>query len=200
MQHLAAGSITQSVNTNTLRNSPPAPWFPRPLQAPQRAHLVTRLYAQHAAAVIAFARQRGGVQQADAEDVCSVVFEIAFRRLESFRGDASPRTWLLGIARRVLADRRRCASARHEAPVDAVPEQAAEASLEDELIDLDLRQTVAACIRGLPAPQREALTGYVLEERPMAEVARRADVPLQTAYARLYAGQRQLSAQLRAVA
>jgi RNA polymerase sigma-70 factor (ECF subfamily) len=200
MQHLAAGSITHSVNTNTRRTNPSAPSLPRALQAPQRAHLVTRLYAQHAAAVIAFSRKRGGVQQADAEDVCSIVFEIAFRRLESFRGDASPRTWLLGIARRVLADRRRCAHARREASVDAVPEQAAETSLEDALIDLDLRQAVTACVRGLPAPQRETITGYVLEERSMAEVARRADVPLQTAYARLYAGQRQLSAQLRAVA
>jgi RNA polymerase sigma-70 factor (ECF subfamily) len=188
------------VNTNTLRTRPAtATWFNTASRPDQRRHLVSRLFVDHHAAVIAFA-QHLGAQSADAEDVCSIVFEIAFRRLDSFRGDSSPRTWLLGIARRVLADRRRCASARREQLVDRSPDHEQLDTPETDLLATEERELVASCVRALPAPQRQVVTDFVLHERPMAETATRANVPLQTAYARLYAGQRQLATTLRAIA
>ncbi len=62
------------------------------------------LYAAHAGAVLSYARRRA--VPADADDVLAEVFLIAWRRL----GDVptpQERIWLLGVARRVLANQRR---------------------------------------------------------------------------------------------
>src|SRR4051794_19683605 len=63
------------------------------------------LHREHAGAVRAYARRRIGRDEAD--DAVADVFVVAWRRI----GDvpAEPRTWLLGIARRVLANRHRSA-------------------------------------------------------------------------------------------
>lgn len=61
------------------------------------------LYRSHAGAVLAFACRR--TAPGDAEDVVAEVFLIAWRRFDDVPGDALP--WLLGVARRVLANRRR---------------------------------------------------------------------------------------------
>jgi RNA polymerase sigma-70 factor (ECF subfamily) len=64
-----------------------------------------RLHREHAGAVRAFVRRRIGDD--DADDVVADVFVVAWRRL----GDVpeQPRTWLLGVARRLLANRFRAA-------------------------------------------------------------------------------------------
>lgn len=64
-----------------------------------------RLHREHAGAVRAFVRRRIGDDEAD--EVVSDVFVVAWRRL----GDVpiEPRTWLLGVARRLLANRFRSA-------------------------------------------------------------------------------------------
>jgi RNA polymerase sigma-70 factor, ECF subfamily len=186
------------MNTNT-RPAATAPWFNTAERSTQRRHLVGRLYEQHHAAVVDFA-ERLGAQRADAEDISSIVFEIAFRRLESFRGEASPRTWLFGIARRVSADRRRSATARLEHLVERSPTLACDDSPETELLVAEENESVTARVKDLPAPQRRIVTDFMLRELPMAEVAQRARIPLQTAYARLYSGQRQLASVLRACA
>jgi len=77
---------------------------------------------------------------ADAEDVTSATFERALRYRASFdprRGDAV--SWLIGIARRCIAD-----SMQHrELPSDDLPEQSAEGHEELVLNQLDLRVAVA---------------------------------------------------------
>lgn len=61
------------------------------------------LYTAHAGAVLAYARRRTDASSAD--DVVADVFLVAWRRLDEVPAEALP--WLLGIARRVLANRRR---------------------------------------------------------------------------------------------
>ena len=63
------------------------------------------LHRDHAGAVRAYARRRIGRDEAD--DVVADVFVVAWRRIADV--PAEPRTWLLGIARRVLANRHRSA-------------------------------------------------------------------------------------------
>jgi RNA polymerase sigma factor (sigma-70 family) len=63
------------------------------------------LHREHAGAVRAYARRRIG--RDDADDVVADVFVVAWRRIEDAPAEA--RTWLLGIARRVLANRHRTA-------------------------------------------------------------------------------------------
>lgn len=64
-----------------------------------------RLHREHAGAVRAFVRRRIGAEEAD--DVVADVFVVAWRRLDHVPADA--RIWLLGVARRVLANRHRSA-------------------------------------------------------------------------------------------
>ncbi len=61
------------------------------------------LYAAHAGAVLAYALRR--TSQANAEDVVAEVFLVAWRRMKQVPPDT--RIWLLGVARRVLANQRR---------------------------------------------------------------------------------------------
>jgi RNA polymerase sigma-70 factor, ECF subfamily len=63
------------------------------------------LHREHAGAVRAFVRRRIGDDEAD--DVVADVFVVVWRRLDDVPADA--RIWLLGVARRVLANRRRTA-------------------------------------------------------------------------------------------
>lgn len=62
-----------------------------------------RLYAEHAGSVLGYARRR--CDPGIADDVVADVFLIAWRRLEDVPADPLP--WLLGTARRVLANHRR---------------------------------------------------------------------------------------------
>ena len=64
-----------------------------------------RLHREHAGAVRAFAQRRIGDEEAD--EVVADVFVVAWRR--SADVPAEPRTWLLGVARKVLANRHRSA-------------------------------------------------------------------------------------------
>jgi RNA polymerase sigma-70 factor (ECF subfamily) len=77
---------------------------------------------------------------ADAEDVTSDAFERALRYRSSFdprRGD--PAAWLIGIARRCIAD----AALRGDLPTDEVPETPVESHEEPSLRRLELRAAVA---------------------------------------------------------
>jgi RNA polymerase sigma-70 factor, ECF subfamily len=61
------------------------------------------LYEAHAGAVLRYARRRAF--GADAEDVLAEVFLVAWRRLDDVPENGG--IWLLGVARRVLANQRR---------------------------------------------------------------------------------------------
>ncbi len=61
------------------------------------------LFSAHSAAVRAYARRR--VAPGAADDVVSEVFVVAWRRLEDVPDDGLP--WLLGCARRIIANQRR---------------------------------------------------------------------------------------------
>ena len=76
----------------------------------------------------------------DAEDVTSETFERALRYRSSFdprRGD--PASWLIGIARRCIAD----AALRGETPTGEAPERAGESHEDGSLRRLQLRDAVS---------------------------------------------------------
>ena len=62
-----------------------------------------QLYREHAGAVLAYARRRTTRETAD--DVVADVFMVAWRRVDDV--PAQPLPWLLGVARKVLANQRR---------------------------------------------------------------------------------------------
>jgi RNA polymerase sigma-70 factor (ECF subfamily) len=109
---------------------------------------------------------------ADAEDAAQDAFLAAYRRLDSFRGEASFKTWLLTITWHQAINRRRSltrlwrrlveprvASLREntDAPsaLDDLPSQ--DPSPEETVADNQLRRDVLVAIRGLSPKLRDAL-------------------------------------------
>ena len=172
-----------------------AVWFRAAARPARQRDVVAGLYAAHRGAVLAFAR-RLGATDVEAEDVCADVFEVALKRLGSFQGQSTPRTWLLGITRRVMSDRRRSATHRREVLVDACPDERAGDDTEAQAMEAERRAVLRGALDALSPVQRVVVTRYHLDETPMAAVAKAQRVPLQTAYARLYAGHAALRAQL----
>ena len=170
----------------------PAAVVAPPIAAPTFAEV----YHAHATFIWRVVR-RLGVRPADVEDVCQDVFVVVHRRLSSFEGRSTVRTWLYGIAVRCAADHRRRAHVQREtataaiadAPVDpgqprAVAERQARAALDEILDQLD-------------EAKRAVFVLYELEELPMIEVAEAVGCPLQTAYSRLHAAREVVEAAVR---
>lgn len=67
------------------------------------------VFRAHYGRVLRYARRRV-LEEADAQDAVAEVFTVAWRRLEDLPEDALP--WLLGTARRVMANHRRTAGRR----------------------------------------------------------------------------------------
>jgi RNA polymerase sigma factor (sigma-70 family) len=74
----------------------------------ERVRRFELLFAEHAQAVRAYALRR--IDPSTADDIVSEVFVVAFRRLDEIPDEPLP--WLLGTARRVLANHRRAAGRR----------------------------------------------------------------------------------------
>ena len=127
---------------------------------------------------------------ADAEDAAQDAFLLAYRRLESFRGDASFKTWLLtitwhqainhrrrlgGIWRRLLTPRTEEEAASVVAGIAAAgpsPEQHAE--------DEELRRGIREAIRALSPKLRDALLLAQAGEYSYEQISAMLRVPLGT--------------------
>lgn len=159
---------------------------PGPAAAP---HAVTpsfaEVYAAHAAFVWRVVR-RLGVHPADVEDVCQEIFVVVHRKLASFEGRSSVRTWLYGIAARCASDHRRRAHVRHEAAA-AEAAVAVDAGQPAAVAERQARAVLDEILDQLDDARRAVFVLYELEELPMAEVAEAVGCPLQTAYSRLHA-------------
>jgi hypothetical protein len=99
----------------------------------------------------------------------------------------------------VASELRRKACNRHEqlAPDAAAPDAAAQSNGLDVLERRDQLAAVLRALDKLDADKREVLVLYDLLELPMKQVASRLGCPLKTAFSRLYAGRRQVLAELR---
>ena len=122
------------------------------------------LYRAHAGAVRAYALRRTDAGTAD--DVVADVFLIAWRRLDAVPD--APLPWLLGVARRVLANRRR-GEARGAALVERLGSAAGRAGDEPEPAVAD--RGVAQALSALSDRDREALLLIAWEGLTATEAA-----------------------------
>ena len=76
------------------------------LDQPDQDEDAGTLYSKHAQQVTRWAERLLG-PDSDLEDVVHEVFIIAHQRLAGFRGDSSFTTWLFGITKKVVCNRRR---------------------------------------------------------------------------------------------
>lgn len=114
-----------------------------------------------------------------AEDLTQETFLRAYRRAVTYRGEASPVTWLLAIARRVVASYYRS----HESttvPLEAVNE------VEDGSVDMTTRLAIEDTLVALPTSAREILVLCDVLELPRPEAAEILGVTTSTLRVRLH--------------
>jgi RNA polymerase sigma-70 factor (ECF subfamily) len=104
------------------------------------------MFMEHYPRVLAYARRRS---PEEAADVVSEVFLTAWRRLDEIPADALP--WLLGVARRTIANARRSAARRSSLPI------ADPASVSDAESTVMERADIAEAFRRLSERDREVL-------------------------------------------
>jgi RNA polymerase sigma-70 factor (ECF subfamily) len=113
--------------------------------------LFEQMYRAHADAVKTYARRRSDAQTAD--EVVGDVFLVAWRRLAEVPDDPLP--WLLGVARRALANRRRTV-AREQALHGRIQSELA-ASAAESLTGAGSDERVFGALRRLDERDREVL-------------------------------------------
>jgi RNA polymerase sigma factor (sigma-70 family) len=145
------------------------------------------MYRRHYAHVLAYALRRTARPSAD--DVVAETFLIAWRRRDDLVGDPLP--WLLGVARRVLANQRR-ASRRFEAVAQRSGRQGQQAEQpRDE--DAHFQDSpIALAIASLGEHDRESLLLTAWEGLAPAEAARVVGCSAATFRVRLHRARRRL--------
>lgn len=135
--------------------------------------------------------------RAAAEDAVSETFLVAWRRLDAVPAEALP--WLLGVARKVLANQRRAAGRRAPdgplVPLEAVADLDPRAAIADLVAD---RDAFAAAFRSLGPGDREALTLVSWDGLAPREAAVVLECSPATFHLRLHRARRRLLKELEA--
>jgi RNA polymerase sigma factor (sigma-70 family) len=145
------------------------------------------LFREHSASVRGYARRRVPADLAD--EVVSEVFVVAWRRLAEVPQDALP--WLLGCARRVIANQRRSVSRQRALSERLQRVRPAEAAQISESTG-HLRQALAA----LSERDREVLMLTAWEELAPADAALVLSCSERAFAMRLHRARRRLAAEL----
>lgn len=145
----------------------------------------------------------------DAADALQEAMISAFRRVDSFRGDALVTTWLHRVVVNACLDRLRRNKVRAAQPLpDDLDEYAARGAVlasgdvaadpEAQAVLSDRRRSVLAALDELPPDQRAAIVLVDLEGYPVDEAARMLDCPPGTVKSRCARGRARLADLLRA--
>jgi RNA polymerase sigma-70 factor (ECF subfamily) len=148
------------------------------------------VYDEHFAFVYRCAAHRG-IPQAALDDVVQEVFIVVHRKLPEFEGRSSVRTWLAGIARRVVADFVKKRGNQPAADETLEREPASSDASTPEALE---RKAAARLLDGLLAKmseeQREVFVLYELEHLSGAEIAEVTHSNENTVWTRLRAARR----------
>ena len=160
------------------------------------------LVARHGQAVYRTALAALG-SPADAEDVAQESFVRAHRRLATFRGESSFRTWMSAIAWTCALNRRRSLLRRLRLFVQAEAGFAEPAvngpSAEVMLLTAERGHLLTKLIRGLPSRLRDPLLMAATEEHTYAELALILEIPEGTVKWRISEARRLLKRKLEAL-
>ena len=147
---------------------------------------VRQIFDEHARYIWRTLRHLG-IPEADTPDLCQEVFVIVHRRLSSFEGRSSLRTWLYGICLRVASEHRRRPHVRKETALSEPPNSSQEQNAVAPDATLEQRNAVEHLLSVLDEDKRQVIVLYEIEGFSMKEVAEILQCPLQTAYSRLHA-------------
>lgn len=167
---------------------------------------VTHLFAEHGARLIEIAAAVIGVRS-DAEDVVQEAFIKAYRGRSSFRGDASPGTWLRRIVLNEALDFRRRAFGRDGKRRPGGPgssggrpdEQPGRGPApETQASEVERADAVRRAIDALPEEQRTVVLLREMEGLGYREIAELLGLPLGTVESRVLRARERLRVALRA--
>ncbi|MBX7084474.1 MAG: RNA polymerase sigma factor [Nannocystaceae bacterium] len=168
------------------------------ITAPSAARIVApelaAIYREHHTFVWRSVR-RLGVPDADVDDIVQEVFVVAHRRLADFAGHSSIRTWLFGIAYRVMHEhrRRRDARARREQQLEAGRPPTAP---DRRLSRVEAVGVLDELLGRLDPEQREVFVMAEAAKLSAPEIAELTGVKLNTVYSRLRLARRAFDAAL----
>jgi RNA polymerase sigma-70 factor (ECF subfamily) len=153
---------------------------------PRRVSLVfDEVYREHFAFVWRAAK-RLGVTDGSLDDVVQEVFVVVHRRLGDFEGRSSLKTWLFGIALRVVRDHRRALRRRPIEPeVDPDALQSSANGPAENAEKAEAVRVLHALLDQLADERREVFVMADLEQMTMPEIAEALGINVNTAYARL---------------
>jgi RNA polymerase sigma-70 factor, ECF subfamily len=132
-----------------------------------------------------------GVDDSAIDDVVQEVFVVAQRRLPTFEGRSSPRTWLSGILLNVVRRHRRTAKRKsphelsREPPTDVDSLPTAAKSPHEVALANEGARLLQRVLGGLDEKKREVLVLAELEEFSAPEIAEVLGIGLNTVYSRL---------------
>ena len=156
----------------------------------ERRARMDQLFTSYSADVFAFALRRSS--PSTAEDVVSETFLVAWRRLDSI--PATPKPWLLAVARRVLANQRR-SSGRQSAVRLRLSASDADAGFQaDEERSGDA--AVLDALAQLPLADRDAITLIAWDGLSAEEAAIVLGCSRATFYVRLHRAKKRLAVAL----
>ena len=135
-----------------------------------------------------------GIAETDVADASQQVFVVLHRKLDRIVPGCAIRTFIYGICLRVASDFRDRAHLRRERLCAEPPERTRPATQEQQLSQREALQLLEAALDRLDPAQRAVFVLYEIEEQTMTEVARALDCPVQTAYSRLHAARRAVTA------
>ena len=158
------------------------------------------LVDRHRAAVYRAALAALG-RASEAEDVAQEAFLTAYRKMDTYRGEASFKTWLLTIAWRRALSRRRSLAVRWRRFVsEEVPEPAAadgpSRTQESALIAAEMADHVRRLVLALPVRLRDALLLSAAGDHTYSEIAAMLGIPEGTLKYRVVEARRQLRQRL----
>jgi RNA polymerase sigma-70 factor (ECF subfamily) len=137
--------------------------------------------------------RRMGVAPGSMDDAAQDVFLVVHRKLASFQGRSSVKTWLFGIVARVAHDHRRSEKrkgepVRYQGPtaLDSLPDRATPGPMQRAEHNASIR-LLEELLSQLTPEKREVFLLAELEQMTAPEIGEALSVPLTTVYSRLRA-------------
>jgi RNA polymerase sigma-70 factor (ECF subfamily) len=162
--------------------------------APERPEdRLRRIYAEHGAALLAFATRICAGDRQRAEDVVQEVLVRAWRHPEvSENGPNGERAWLLTVTRNAAIDVFRAQRSRPQEVGGAALDAVVSVPGDDELDRAVEAWTIAAALETLPAHHRDVLVETFFKGRSVAEAAAVLGIPAGTVKSRAFHALRSL--------
>ena len=128
---------------------------------------IETLYAQYSSKVMGYIHARIR-SRADAEDICSDVFEKVQRKLPDFDpSKASVSTWIFTITRNTVIDHY-----RRTKPSEELDENLSDDSeLDADILNSETLSELADALRALPEEMRDIIVLRYYDGKPLTEIA-----------------------------